>query len=188
MQIKAEQTVCQQVGLNTRILFFWSLLNKEQIRTEKKQDGAFCVCCNIFKIFPFSFCSRPERSQGKCFSFISLSWRYLEIIKLFFCCCSPFSFQILLSRCPEQCFWSRWRRHAKPCWETTFPEMVSVWALSSTARATWGSLPCRPLYPAHMSNRALNTWPCLTLIKLAPASRDPMLFTWRPTKDVTTRL
>lgn len=136
----------------------------------------------VFIIFFFllsSSWSKPERSQDKGFSFVSLSRRYLEMIKKHAHWFVFFSFHLESSCQGAQNNASgadgegRRSRAGKPRFQTRH----LCQPCSSAEAATWGSLPHHPLYPAHGSKRTFHTWLFVMLINLAPASRDPIFFT-----------
>lgn len=97
----------------------------------------------------------------------------------FFVVVFPFHLEASCQGAQNKCFWSRWRRHTKPCWETRFPKWCLCRPYYSTARTA--REPAMP-HSCPAPNRTFHPWPFLIFINLAPASRDPVFFTSRPTR------
>lgn len=124
------------------------ILNKEQTRTEKKQDGTFCACFRNF-FFPFllSSWSKPERSQDKGFSFVSLSRRYLEMIKhthtcLFF----PFHLESSCQGAQNNASGADGEGRRSRAGKPRFQTRCLCQSCSSAETTSWGGLPRHPPY------------------------------------------
>lgn len=128
----------------------------------------------LFFLFLSSSCSRPERSHDKCFPFISLSCRYLEMIKKCIFFVFPFYLEASCQSAQKNASGADGEGTRSRAGKPRFQKRGPCQPRSSTTRAAQGG--------RHATLGAFNSWSFLLFIDLAPASRDPVFFTLRPTR------